>query len=443
MMPQAPPQRPSRAAAVSPAAWSALVVICLLGASNYMDRMVLAAVMPAIKVDLRLSDTQIGLLSLAFAIFYAVCGIPFGRYADARPRRSVIVLTATIWSLVTAATSWANSFVSLFLLRIGVAVGESGFGPAGASLIADYFPPAYRYSINGVMRAAYSVGVVAGLGLGGWLAATVGWRQTFVYLGLPGFLLAATALMVVREPVRGAMDRTQDASERPQKTLAALLTLWRNKIFRWITITSAFNAFCALGMVQWLPSFLHRAHGLDMGLIGLVFGAPFGLGLCAGQLAGGFWAARLARTHLYRPLILAVWVNLLSGLIFLLVLWSPNAVVAIVGTIVATFVSALVHAAEAAGTQNALPSSLQATGGAVSGLFTNLVGLGLGPLVVGVASDAVSRWAGDESLRWALSIAQILVLVAAYAGWRAYKTATHFVPASRGADQPTLPASVQ
>lgn len=406
----------------SKAAWVVLACVCILSLFNYLDRMLLAAVIPLIKQEFTLSDTYIGMLSASFAILYAVGGVPLGRLADHYSRRLIIASSAVVWSLMTALCGLSNTYWSLFTARIGVSLGEAGYMSASYSMLSDYFTPARRNFAVGAQISFASLGIVAGLSAGGWLASAYGWRMAFVMLGAPGLLVALICYLAMREPQRGAMDSAAAASEPPPSVINGLAILARNPIFVWLAICGGFNAFCAIGMVQWLPSFFVRTHEMPLATIGVLFGSAFGLGLGMGQVFGGIIASRMARRGTFEPLKLCIWSNLALAPAYLIVLWLPNANVAIATTFIATFIGALSHGSQGAGVQNTLPVRLRGMGHGVYAFSVSALGMAVGPLLVGVMSDAFAKTTNEaDALRYALSVGQLMFIAAAFCGWRSWR----------------------
>src|SRR5687768_16882052 len=180
-----------------------LVLLLVICAFNYIDRLALGLVLQDIKVDLSLTDTQLGLLSgIAFALFYSIMGIPIARWADRGNRVAIITFTTALWSAAVALCGVASNFVQLLLIRIGVAVGEAGCTPPAHSLIADYFTRAERPRAVAIYMLGGQLSVVGYL-WAGWLNELYGWRVTFMLLGLPGLGLAALAWLTLREPRLG------------------------------------------------------------------------------------------------------------------------------------------------------------------------------------------------------------------------------------------------
>lgn len=407
------------------AAWTALLFVCAIAVINYTDRMTLAAMVPRIKAEFASTDSAIGWLSASFALVYSICGLPLARWADvSSSRRAILGLTATFWSLMTAACGLAQSYGALFAARCGVALGEAGQYPAAYSMLSDYFPPARRNFAIGTLIAASALGVVGGLALGGWLAAAIGWRSAFVVIGLPGVLLALLAYLCVREPERGAFDHGSFPLEGERSLWMTFTALLRNPLYVRLGLTAGFNGYCSIGIVQWLPSFFDRTFHLPLATIGLLFGTAFGLGLGAGQFAGAVTAARLARRSVAEPLKLCAVSNTLIGPGYLLVLCAPTVSFAIAMTLVTAVIAGLGHASQAAGVQNAVPPRLRGAAHGIQSVLVSGIGMGVGPLMVGIISDRLQPSLGSaEALRYALCISQILLATAAVTAWAALLTA--------------------
>jgi MFS family permease len=183
-----------------------LSVFVIVYVFNFVDRQILSILAEHIKADLRVTDAQLGYLyGTAFAVFYAVFGIPLGRLADAWDRRKLIALGLAFWSAMTAASGLARSFAQLSVARIGVGVGEASASPAAYSSLSDWFPPHRRATALAVYSSGIYIGTGIGLFIGGWMAKAWGWQAAFLAAGLPGLLLAAW-VWTLREPVRGQSD---------------------------------------------------------------------------------------------------------------------------------------------------------------------------------------------------------------------------------------------
>jgi MFS family permease len=394
-------------------AFATLAVLTLITCVSYMDRVMLGALAPLVKAEFALSDTELGLLTgFAFTLFYAVCGIPLARYADRGSRRALISVSLAVWSAMTAACGLAQNYFQLLVARFAVGVGEAGSAPASFSLISDLYPSQRRPMAFGVYLSGTMLGIVLGLALAGWLGVRYGWRWAFYLLGLPGLLLALVAYRFIAEPPRGAFDVQRGAAVTSVDTRTALTLLAANRPLVWLTLGNGLQAFSVLGMSQWLPSFFVRTHKLSLGTIALFFGVAFGFGMLLGQIVGGLFGSRLARRN-PTTLTVSIAASVAVAPCYILALWLPNARGAIAMTFVAAFVGALINPSAAAAGQTLVEPHLRATAQAVINLAVSFVGMGLGVLFVGMLSDALRPTLKEDSLRYALTIAQVMTLLAA------------------------------
>lgn len=419
-----------------------LAVLAIIFAFNNVDRLALGIVLQDIKLDLHLSDTQLGLLTgIAFAFFYSLMGIPIARWADRGNRITIISSTTSLWSAALALCAMAATFLQLLLFRVCAAVGEAGCLPSALSLIADYFPRAERPRAVALYLQGGSLSLLLGYFLAGWLNQFYGWRSTFLWIGLPGLALAVLAFVTLREPRLGRMgvrpsgttaaagDDSPMASTppslRPARFIDVCATLWTNSTFRQILFFYSIMCFFNLGLVQWQPAFLIRSFGLRTGELGTWSAAVCGFGMMAGLYLGGEWASRRAarneRLQLRAMAIMWCLVGAASCAIYL----SPNkywafgfmALWNIAGTTSSGPLNAMI--------QSLVPERMRATAMTVVLLFANLIGMGLGPLAIGALSDLIRPWLGQESLRYALLATSPGYLWGAWHLWRASHTVTH------------------
>lgn len=386
---------------IPPHAWYALAILVLVNMANYVDRLVISVLMPAIKADLQLSDTQLGLLTgFAFAIFYAVAGLPIARLADTSSRKAVISAALAAWSVMTAACGLAQSYLQLIAARIGVAVGEAGCLPTAQSLLSDHFPAARRSSAMAIFTAGSTLGVSVGLMAGGLLEASIGWRGAFIALGLPGVLLSILAYTTLREPPRGGQDRA--APEGPRlANLRALLRERRSYIH--LAMVVATGNFVSFGLAQWMPSFYARAYGASMQEVGVWYGLISGGGLIVGTLAGGYLGDRILRRGARAVLAFAAVTLTLAFVAKTALFFSPTFAGALALNFASSSINMLSHGPTFALVAGAAPAHLRAQATALLMLLSALIGTGAGPVFVGVVSDAFNAAGhGSDSLRLAL-----------------------------------------
>jgi MFS transporter, Spinster family, sphingosine-1-phosphate transporter len=417
-----------------------LTVLAIILASNYVDRSVLGLVLQDIKVDLNLSDTQLGLLTgLAFALFYAVMGLPIARWADRGNRVAIIAITTGLWSVAVILCGVAGNFLQLLLIRIGVAVGEAGCIPPAHSLIADYFTRAERPRAVARYMLGGSLSLVIGYFVGGWLDELYGWRTTFMLVGLPGLGLTALAWFTLREPrlemrEKGASGISVAAPFSPPNTAAlpseqpslreVCVTLWANNTFRQLLFTFSVTSFFNYGITQWQPAFFIRSYGLQTGELGAWFGTVTGLSGVIGLYLGGELVSRFAtnneRMQLKSMSVVYISIGIISAFIYL----SPNRYLAFGFMGLSNIAGAATNAPLFANLQTLVPPRMRAMSIALVYLFANLIGMGLGPLMVGALSDALRPLVGDESLRYGLLALSPGYAWGAWHLWRASRTVT-------------------
>jgi MFS transporter, Spinster family, sphingosine-1-phosphate transporter len=379
-----------------------LAVLGVILAFNYVDRLALGLLLQDIKVDLGLTDTQLGFMNgFAFAVFYSVMGIPIARWADRGNRVAIITVTTALWSTAVALCGLASNLVQLVLIRIGVAVGEAGCIPPAHSLIADHFSRAERPRAVSRYLLGKSFSVVIGYLLAGWLNDLYGWRTTFVILGFPGVVLAALAWLTLREPrLQGRVVTSTPPKQPGLKEVCS--TLWRNRTFCHLLFCYTVASFFSYGILQWKPAFFMRSYGLPTTELGAWFAAVYGVSGLLGLYIGGELASRFAANDERSQL--RVMAGTYAGLSLLSVstYLSPHHYLAFALLALTTLCSNIVVAPLFATIQTLVPDRMRAVSVAIIYLFANFIGMGLGPLAAGVISDAYRVWAGEESLRYAL-----------------------------------------
>ncbi len=381
-----------------------LVMLTLVYVFNFIDRQLLVILQESIKKDLHLSDTQLGLLSgLTFAVFYCVLGIPIARMADKRSRRNTVAVSLGLWSLMTASCGLARNFFQLLLARVGVGVGEAGGSPPAHAMISDYFPPKKRSTALSIYSAGIYIGTLIAYMMGSYLNHKLGWRQAFFALGIPGVMFSVLFYSTVKEPRRGASDAATAVNE-PHTFGQVLTVLFSGKTFAMLAFASALNVFCIYGLMNWVPSFLQRLHGMTTVQVGALLGPILGIGGGIGSFMGGLltdhFGKKDRRWYLKVPAYaILIGIPCLAGAVFL----QDKALTLTCIGLVVMLQSAYLGPALAVA-HSLVPASMRSMTSAVFFLVINLIGLGLGPSVVGALSDLLKPHYGVESLRWALSI---------------------------------------
>ena len=283
--------------------WYVLGVLTAVYTSSHVDRQIMGILLEPIKLELGASDTQMGfLIGLTFAIFYATLGMPIAMLADRTNRRNIIVIATSVWSVMTALCGAAQTFVQLALARIGVGTGEAGSSPPSHSVIADLFEPRMRGTAMGVFALGVNFGLLIAYAAGGWMSENIGWRLTFVVIGLPGFLIAALLYFTTQEPKRGSTEPGALASDEkapPFKVVAG--HMWRTRSIRHLVAGSSIAAFVGYGFVLWMPAFLIRSHGLTPTQVGFTLALMTGVIGGLGTFSAGKLVDVLARRDERRP----------------------------------------------------------------------------------------------------------------------------------------------
>ena len=262
-----------------------LFLLTMVYALNFIDRQILVVLSESIKVDMDLSDSQLGLLTgFAFAIFYVSVGIPIARFADKSNRKNIVACAVAVWSGMTALSGLTQNYWQLLLARIGVGVGEAGGSPPSHSILSDYYPAKERGRAMSIYSMGVYLGVLIGFGVGGWINEHYGWRIAFFAVGLPGLVIAALVHLTIREPLRGIADGNTQSKQIDFKQ--TLNTLWQLHSFRYFSVAAGLTAFCSYGIGNFLPSFLVRTHEFSAAQVGSALMLVSGVGGALGTFLG-------------------------------------------------------------------------------------------------------------------------------------------------------------
>jgi len=414
----------------------ALGLLMLIYVVNFVDRQVVSILAEPIKRDLHLADWQLGLMrGLAFAVLYTVLGVPIARLAERGDRPLIIAVAVAVWSGFTAISGMAQTFTHLVLARIGVGIGEAGCTPPALSLIADTVPREQRASAVSVYMLGAPVGSLLGLALGGLIADAFGWRMAFVLVGLPGLALAALAALTLREPRRGrpAVARADDgvpSLREALKELSGKRTYWR--VVGGVTIKS----FASYGALAFTGSFFFRNFPGELaeyaaifglkgaGFLGLALGVTSGVMAMIGTLLGGRLADHFARKDARAYAVIPA-IGAIAGLPFSLAALNSDSLILALAFLLAPGLLGSMWLGPAYGVvQSLVRPETRATATAVLLFVANLIGLGLGPLFVGILSDILAGQGHSEAdaIKWSLMSFAILAAPCAWLFWSAGKT---------------------
>ncbi|HMA11847.1 MAG TPA: MFS transporter, partial [Steroidobacteraceae bacterium] len=365
-----------------------LFLVCFL---NLADRTVFSVVAPMIRVELKLSDTQIGMLQgLAFALLYGGLGIPVGWLAERYSRVRIIAVATAFWSAATALSGMATNFGQMLLTRVGVGTGEAGFTAPTSSLVADHFPRERRASAMSLIMLGLPIGAMVGALLAGVIAQHWGWRAVFWCFGIPGLLVACATWFGLTEPPRGLADGAGTQRAAPPPLRVAIAHLWNVASLRWIVIGGAICSIGIQGVAQFMVLYFVRSFDMPIRSAAALFGVLSGLSLAVGLVLGAFGtdkaSARDPRWWVIAPAVALVLttacfvVGFRSGTI--------NLAVVLIGL---GCLGAMIHYGPTVGLiQNLTPVNMRSSVSAVFAMLYALAGTGIGPTFVGYFSDRIA-----------------------------------------------------
>jgi MFS family permease len=388
--------------------WGFLAVLFLVSTSQFLDRSVISVLLEPIKQEFKVSDTMLGLLGgSCFALFYAAAGMPVARWADRGNRRTIITLALVVWSVMTLFCGFAQTFWQLALARVGVGVGESGGIPASQSLIADYFPPERRATAIAIFVGAVTAGNVLGLGVGGNIAATYGWRQAFLLAALPGLVLAFIVRLTLAEPRLRA--HGTDLSVHAESVGDAISRLRQKRSYVTALVGCVLYYLFVYGPVIFIPSFLLRVLHEPLARSSASFAVVAATATLFGTPIGGWLADRLSQRDVRWLSWLPALAFAVAGPVWMLA-FSLNSMTMVMPCIfIATLVLAAGFPSVFSVIHSICGSTRRATAIAIVLFSASLLGGGFGPLASGALSDALSVHYGREGLRYALMAMTMLL----------------------------------
>ncbi|MDH1010691.1 MFS transporter [Pseudomonas nicosulfuronedens] len=366
-------------------AWVVFALTFGLLISDYMSRQVLNAVFPLLKVEWTLSDAQLGLLSGIVAVMVGLLTFPLSLLADRWGRVRSLALMAMLWSLATLGCAVAQTFPQMFAARFFVGVGEAAYGSVGIAVVISVFPAHLRATLTGAFMAGGMFGSVLGMGLGGVLAAHLGWRWAFAGMALFGLLLALLYPLIVSEkriaPVAAAEARQQAGGR-------SLRSLFGSRSVIAAYLGSGLQLFVAAAVMVWIPSYLNRYYHLDTGKAGLISAVIVLVG-GSGMVLCGILCDRLGRANPPRKIILAIGFCLVSCVLLSIAFHLPPGTAQLSLLAMGMLVAAGTSGPSGAMVANLTAPAVHGTAFATLTLANNLLGLAPGPLLTGVLADHI------------------------------------------------------
>ena len=399
-----------------------LLLLAAVFADNFVGRQILAVMIEPIKLEFGVSDTAMGLISgLAFAGVYALLGLPAGRLADRMSRTRLLAMACLLWAVATMVCGLAVSFWMLSLARMAVAVSESPTTSASMSIIADLYPPQRRSFAISCFTAAPTFSAVIGLSLGAWVVEQYGWRMAFIVIGMPALLFSLVLAFVVKDPARGRWDLASAHAAHPLQSLSReARALWALPAYRCLIMAGGLTTLSSYAIGMWNTSFLVRSHGLSLQHAGLLAGFICGGFAGIGALFSGWLSDHLTPRNPHWQVGIPVigHVAAISAL-FAYLLWPDTVWTQVAGVPIPSamlwcalysfFVVWWVAPSYNLVTQ-LVPANRRGTAMALQTIISTLLGVGVGPLLAGLFSDALLPRFGTESLRYGLLLVSLPVV---------------------------------
>lgn len=373
-----------------------LAMLLIVYIFNFLDRQILGILAQPIKADLKLTNAQFGAIGgLAFALLYSVLGVPLAYLADRTSRSRVIAGSLAVWSAFTGLCGIAGGYGQLFMFRLGVGVGEAGGVAPSYALLGDYFPPERRARALAIFSLGVPLGLAGGTLLGAYIAALVNWRAAFIFMGVAGLVLTPIFLLTVRDKPRVA----PPADAAPLTAVFPILA--RQPVFWLLAFGASFSSLCGYGLALWAPSVLMLSFNFGLIQAGQFLGSLLLIGGTAGVLLGGVLADRLgsADRGWYAKLPAIAWGITFPMFAFGLLSNSPWLAWPLL--LIPNALNILWLGPVSTAIQHLVPVRMRATAAASFLLINNLIGLGVGPLLMGAISDWIKADYGANALRYA------------------------------------------
>jgi len=389
-----------------------MVALVICYTLNFVDRQIIGILAEPIKEDLKLTDSQLGWMGgAAFALFYTMMAIPLAMLADRKDRSWIITIGLFFWSLMTAVCGLAQNFWQLFLARMGVGIGEAaGVAPA-YSLISDLYPPEQRARALAIFSLGIPIGSALGVLFGGLLAATVDWRFAFISIGLLGVLFAPVFKWLVRDPGHG---RSEDGPRAAPPSFGTVFrTLAKKPSFWYLSFGAGTASLVSYGLAFWIPSFLARSYELSLVDRSLLYAFIAIIGGSAGIWFGGVLGDRLGSANPRGYALVPAVAFAITGPLNMLAFASTNLWIATIAFIIPGALSLAWLGPVVTAVTRLVPPEMRATASAMFLFINNLVGLGLGTVVVGAISDALTARFAEEALRYSAMATNLVYILSA------------------------------
>ncbi|ENX57816.1 MULTISPECIES: MFS transporter [Acinetobacter] len=369
-------------------AWLVFALTFGLLISDYMSRQVLNAVFPLIKTEWALTDSQLGLLSGIVALMVGILTLPLSLLADRFGRVKSLVIMAVLWSLATLGCAVAENYQQMFVARFMVGVGEAAYGSVGIAVVVAIFPREMRATLASAFMAGGVFGSFLGMALGGVMAEHFGWRWAFGGMALFGLILALLYPMVVKEKRVNLSSKTSHNTQKQQQSKQCLSTIYSSRSVIATYIGSGFQLFVGGTVIVWMPSYLNRYYGMNTDSAG-VLAAVIVLCSAVGSILCGMLSDRFGQNCPDRKVSLAIGYCIGSCVLLSIAFAMPAGKSQLLLICMGMFIALGTNGPSSAMVANLTHNSVHSTAFATLTLANNLLGLALGPLVIGKLSDVI------------------------------------------------------
>jgi MFS family permease len=366
----------------------ALFLLFAINLLNFFDRQLLGALGEPVRHEFGLSDTALGTLGTIFTIIYAFVGLPLGAISDRWYRNRLIAIGTAFWSLLTAATGFAQNYAQMFVARLGVGIGEATCAPAGQSLIGDLFPPNQRSKAMGVFMLGLPAGVFLAYVTAGAIATKFGWRAAFWFACIPGIILALMALRIP-EPVRGGLDPGRVVTTAKAGGWSAFVTVLSLPTMWWIIVSGIFHNFNMYAINSFNSPFLQRFHGMSLLNASYISSISVGAVGAIGLLVGGWLADKMSAKRRNGRLVLSsASMAIAAPCIFLAINQPKGSITAyVIFMVVGTITMYVYYATVYSAIQDVIEPRLRGMAVAIYFCFMYILGASMGPVGTGLLSD--------------------------------------------------------
>lgn len=403
-------------------------LLFLLYMFDYIDRMIVTSLFPFIKVDLNLTDTQLGALISAVYWSIVILTIPASILVDRWSRKRTIGTMAALWSVATAMASFTKTFPQLFMTRTFIGVGESGYAPGGTAMISGLYPKEKRSWMMGIWNASIPLGSAIGVALGGYIAAKWGWRSAFGIVAVPGLIVAILFFFIKDYKTIGLIKNGNALDDHHNGTVTEVgecevdnkmsfrdiikeFTTKRSLILTYFGMTGII--FVTTSLLSWLPSYFSRLDNIPLQKAGVKASLVMVLAIIGAPL-GGYIADRWRRKRENARMFLPAITTMISAVFAFLAFVVFDGIFQYISLLMLGISATMFIPAAGAVTQDLVHPGLRATSYAIAVITQNLLGASLGPLVIGFISDRTDIGTALSILPIFLVISSILFFIGSY-----------------------------